>query len=392
MRPVVLLDTFYASLDVARSLGRRGVPVYALDANGPRIGARSRYVEYMGTPRDAEETVRRLTAIREDMAADPVLIPLSDANLLLLDKYDHRLREHYLYPRPGSHSYSSRVSKTGLVRMLEDIEVSVPGTKLVQGSPAHDFAESLEFPVIVKPEFHDRWLQNEEVADRIGTRKVLLVTDRDELLQHVEALHEFDDLVIQEYVPGPTENLFYFVGYRGQDGDIHASFVGQKIRTLPEGLGSETLLRSVRCGRVRAVGETILRETDHVGIAGIDVKLDARDGRHKVIEVNWRMGLSDGLAVACGEDLPFLYYRDVQGRPMPGNESSYRTGRYWCWLSKDVEWMIQHRESRDVSIGQWVRSHCEFRPMYAGLASDDPSPFLRELSVAARSAASVFSR
>jgi predicted ATP-grasp superfamily ATP-dependent carboligase len=372
----VLLDTYYGSLDVARSLGRRGIRVLALDVSGERIGARSRYLEFRGAPADERELLARLLELRSELGHSPVLLPLSDENLVFLERYQAEL-EGFLFHRTKVHSLSDLVSKSRGSTLLRNLGIDVPRAAVYDDGPDDEW-ESLRFPVVLKPQFHDAWLGNPAARERVGSRKVLLVQDREELARWVDELRRFDVLVAQEYVPGASDNLFYYVGYRDRSGETVGSFVGQKMRTLPDRFGTESILRSVRNAEVARLGETVLERSGHVGVAGVDCKLDERDRKLKVIEVNWRLGLSDGLAVDCGFDVPFAYYLDVQGLPVPKLDH-YITGRYWCWLERDLEWLFEYGRERGVGIGSWLLEHLRRRHRYVTFAWDDPAPFLREL-------------
>ena len=376
--PAILLDTFYASLDVARSLGRRGIPVRALDIHGPRVGTRSRYLTFLGAPANEDELLERLRALGRDSARAPVLFPLSDENLLFLAHHENELAGKFLFHLPRSHRVEDLVSKSRSIPLLEALGVECPRALVLDGSTSVEDVNELRYPVILKPQFHDAWLGNPAVRRRIGAAKVLFVPDRETLARRSDELRGFDVLVAQEFVPGGSENLFYYVGYRSREGVVIGSFVGQKVRTVPDGLGTESLLRSVHRPEIVAVCERILHGIDHVGVAGIDLKLDDRDGRYKVIEINWRLGLSDGLPVACGFDVPYIYYRDVQGLPVQ-KIGPYPSHRYWCWLERDVDWVREYGRVYGVGRLAWLLDHLRRRPQYVTLSRDDPGPFLWEL-------------
>jgi predicted ATP-grasp superfamily ATP-dependent carboligase len=125
-----------------------------------------------------------------------------------------------------------------------------------------------------------------------------------------------------------------------------------------------------------------LNALDYVGPAGIDFKFDARDQTYKVIEINWRFGLSDGLAGACGLDIPYIYYRDVQGLPVTW-EGRYSDHVFWCWLEKEIEWFRSYSGHDGFTPAQWLKSVIRHRYSYAVYASDDRGPFWYDMSLLA---------
>ena len=53
------------------------------------------------------------------------------------------------------------------------------------------------------------------------------------------------------------------------------------------------------------------------GLANVEFKRDARDGRLKLIECNHRFTAPTGLLRAAGMDLPLFVYNRLTGRPLP---------------------------------------------------------------------------
>jgi predicted ATP-grasp superfamily ATP-dependent carboligase len=234
----------------------------------------------------------------------------------------------------------------------------------------------LRFPLIVKPDFHDRWLDDPRFRAAHGSQKALLLHDAAQAERLLPDLLRFGDLIVQEYVPGPSEQLYYYVGYRSASGRQLVSFVGRKRRTYPEGLGTETLLESVREDAVARLGDAVLERIGGRGVAGVDCKFDARDGTFRVIEANWRFGTSDGLLAACGVDLPWIVYQDLCGESAEV-PALYPTGVFWSWLERDVDWM------RDAGGGagawlRWLVALLRTRPRGIVFSWRDPLPFLHE--------------
>ena len=107
-------------------------------------------------------------------------------------------------------------------------------------------------------------------------------------------------------------------------------FCGRKLVQMPRGFGT------CRVGEARwrdDVVEQALALLDALGYHGIaqtEFRLDPRDGRFKLMEVNPRLWQWHGLARACGVDLPRIAYLDVLGRPQrPVRSGPQHDGRRW---------------------------------------------------------------
>ena len=76
---------------------------------------------------------------------------------------------------------------------------------------------------------------------------------------------------------------------------------------------------------------TLLAALGFHGIAQTEFRLDPRDGRFKLMEVNPRLWQWHGLARACGVDLPRIAYFDVLGRSQrPVSTGPQHDGRRWA--------------------------------------------------------------
>jgi hypothetical protein len=74
-----------------------------------------------------------------------------------------------------------------------------------------------------------------------------------------------------------------------------------------------------------------------VGVASMECKLDERDGLYKLIEINPRPWAILKISVACGVNVPLLYYRLARGEDLPP-QAGFEEGRYYIrllWGNRD---------------------------------------------------------
>jgi predicted ATP-grasp superfamily ATP-dependent carboligase len=150
--------------------------------------------------------------------------------------------------------------------------------------------------------------------------------------------------------------------------------------------GSASFVESMRDERLVDAADRLLRPLRYKGLFGIEFKLDPRDNQYKVIEVNVRWGLWDGLARRCGIDLGYLAYARAAGLPYEVN-SEYRRGVKWVSLRSDLEAFLDYRREGSLSVGGWLKSLAGVKEL-ATFAWDDPHPGFAEF----RSAMSEKSR
>jgi predicted ATP-grasp superfamily ATP-dependent carboligase len=110
------------------------------------------------------------------------------------------------------------------------------------------------------------------------------------------------------------------------------------------------------------------------GLSGIEFKLDSRDNLYKLVEVNARFGIWDGLSIKVGVDLPWVAYRDAIGLRVEPRHG-VQEGVVWVDPFRDVRSFLAYRRRGEITLGGWVRSLRNAR-MVATFAWDDPLPLV----------------
>lgn len=375
----MLLRLHYSSLQVARSLVRKGISVFGIDCEPDRVGAYSRHIKTLVAPPGGEELKDFLISFAERRRSRFVLYPLSDYYVIFLEEFGDALAGPYAFPRSPAETTRVLLDKTRAAEALEHMGINQPKTFVVRkGSTSPPDPALFSFPCIIKPRYKHQWQDNAVVQTIVGHGQLVLTVDNaEQLAEGIRALSPISDCVIQEFIPGPSEQYYYYAGYRDRQGRIATSYIGQKLRTLPDCLGSETLLRSVHIPELLQRGDSILDRFDYRGPAGIDFKCDRRDGRFKVIEINCRIGINDCYLVKYGIDLPYIYYLDSLGREVaPARE--YPATVTWYDPFRDFEWMRLYRKKAGVRWLSWL-SRLSTYDTYAVFSWSDPWPFARSI-------------
>jgi len=136
--------------------------------------------------------------------------------------------------------------------------------------------------------------------------------------------------IIQEYIPDGEGT--YGVGLLlNFESEARASFVYKRLRSYPVSGGPSTLRESVKREDLQEIAESLLKSLGWTGIAHMEFKIDPRDGKAKLLEVNPRFWGSLHLAIESGVDFPFLLYHLA----MDGDVEyvrDYRIGVKCRWL------------------------------------------------------------
>lgn len=357
----------HMGLDIARSLGSKGIAVFGLDDDPFVPGRFSRFCRYVRCPDPheggGEAWVESLVRFGKTLDRKAVLYPLSDTHVLLVSAMRDRLRPYYEFVMPPHETVVSLVEKDGLYEVAHRLGIETAATVPVRSSEDLERASAtLRFPVIIKPQESTSWLRRTMTpmlrSGLIGGRaKVMLCPDRAHLLERYAAVAAHDPaVVVQEIIPGDDENLVYISFCLDRGSVPLAFFAGRKHRVIPTGFGSASYVRSFHDDRIADLARRILAATRYQGLGGIEFKMDIRDGRYKLIEFNARFGMWDGLGTRCGVDLPFISYRDALGESPAEREPSWRDDVAWVDLQRDVRAAMSYLRQGKLTLGGWLRS------------------------------------
>lgn len=366
MNPAVVMPADRpASLGIARSLGRRGIPVYGIDTDPLAFGLYSKYIRPcpLADPANLDESrFQSLLNLGKKLRDKAVLYPVSDDAVLLCSRHREELQKYYLFVMPEHQTISDLLTKDGLHNIAQ--AHAIPDPQMFQVNSRSDIEKLtgvLPFPVIIKPVFSPSWL-NPEIMSLLrdhplsGPPKVALCHNFDELLQIYDKLSAYDGhIIIQEVIPGEDERLVYLCFYLNRLSQPLAWFAGEKLRVLPVGFGSASYVRSFHDPKLDQIGLKLLTGTRYQGLGGIEFKKDSRDDRYKLIEFNARLGMWDSFGAKCGVDIPHIAYCDTLGN-LVNPQMQYRQGVYWIDFQRDVRAFLLYRKHGSLSFLGWFKS------------------------------------
>ena len=355
----VTMNSHITALAVARSLGRRGVQVVALDKELGGLAQHSRFIAARGllpAPElDGGRPLRDgLLELAPGFPTPPVLFPTNDDWVLALARHREALQPHYLLYGPPPPVLHRVLSKTQLWRACTRLGIPTPRSwplgepSAAQTEPPTDVT-ALPYPVVLKPD-DSRGFYNAFRA------KVWVVATPTELLERRrEAADAGLSLLAQELIESPAGGFVSFASYLSADGVARGSLTGRKLEQWPPGFGT-CCLADVRSKPALAErGLAVLAELGYHGVSEIEFVLDPRTGEHLLLDVNPRVWKWVGLCVAAGVDLPWLAYTDAIGAPQTAGPA--RDGRRWTYLA-DYARLVRARGAvlpeEAVSHDEWV--------------------------------------
>jgi D-aspartate ligase len=374
--PVVLLGCKIGALAIMRTLGSQGVKIYGVDESPKSPALRSRYLtkRYIKAfdPLNTDEYIEFLLALAHKTFDHAILIPTSDELSEFVAENRETLKGYFLFPDNSIELIRGLASKKEMFKIASRSSIPTPNTLFPQNlDDVIDYANQIEFPVMLKGIYGNR------LHEKTG-KKMLSIDSKEDLIQAYQEMEDPDDpnLMLQELIPGADDQVFIFNGYFDHNSDCLAAFTGYKVRQSPIHVGCASL---GECRWNRQVAEltiAFMKAIGYRGILDIGYRLDPRDGRYKVLDVNPRVGQAFRIFVAeNGMDVIRALYLDLTGQPVP--TSIPLEGRRWMIEDYDFIFSAVHYYLEgSLTLSQWLQSFKNLEEL-AWFDIGDPLPFIK---------------
>jgi predicted ATP-grasp superfamily ATP-dependent carboligase len=275
LRVLVSEGSSTSAREVVTILGLSGHLIEVCDPSPVGLARFSRFVQkYHHSPGLRDDPAGFLRFVEALLAARhfDVLLPIHEQGFLFA-RMRQRLENHAGLALPSFDSYRAAHSKAGFSRLLDQLELPQPATRIV--TSAGELRELIRFPSVVKTS--------------IGTasRGIWRVRNPDELAEVVQDLCASgafaDEVLVQDFVAGATEKA-QAVFCRGQLLGFHG------YRQIAAGAGGG-----------EAIKQSVTRPVVRAHVATIGAKL----GWHGALSVDyiWRDGEAAPLLIDCNPRL-----------------------------------------------------------------------------------------
>ncbi|MFI0821402.1 ATP-grasp domain-containing protein [Streptomyces sp. NPDC021098] len=368
----------HGGVGAIRSLGRLGVPMYAVTEDRWTPAARSRYLRrafvWPTTGRERpERLVEGLLRAGRAIGRPAVLLPTDEEAAVLIGEHADVLagQGRFLFPRTEPGLPRRLASKQGLHGLCVEHGVPTPEAAF-PGSYADvkAFAVSARFPVVAK---------NREAFERRrqpavgGTTRI---AGPRELLALARNWGPRPGVVLQEYLPRESAEDWIVHAYFDAESTPLAMFTGVKVRSWPPHAGMTACAYAVDNKELAGMTARFIRRIGFSGIVDLDWRFDRRDGRYKLLDFNPRMGAQFRLFEnEAGLDVVRAQHLDLTGRTVP--EAEQLADRRFVVENIDLPALLAYRRSG------YTTPHAPARASgteLAWAARDDMRPFFTMLA------------
>jgi D-aspartate ligase len=370
----VIVGGEHPGLGVARSLGRRGIPICIIDDQHciSRFSKYATHVVRVNDLRDEKKTVENVLEVgRRLNLQDWVLYPTRDETVAAFSRYRDELAKFFRVTTASWDSVKWAWDKKNTYELGAQLGIPVPGTW--NPRTLEELAELYpRLPLAVKPAVKENFFYaTGSKAWRADTPEQLK-----DLFQKAAAQIKPEEILIQEIIPGDGRQQYSYCAFF-RDGQAHSTLVARRMRQHPREFGrAATYVETLDFPEVEELSERFLKAIDFYGLVEVEFKQDPRDGKFKLLDVNARTWGFHCLGAPAGVDFPYLLFADQMGEPV--ERSRAKSGVGWLRLIADIPTAASDILHGHLTLSAYFESlkHTKVESVFS---LKDPAPSLAEV-------------
>ena len=303
------------------------------------------------------------------------MIACSDHWTVEVTRLGGSLGERFRVCLPEAQVLSRFVNKAGFAELVKTAKVPHPFTEIPRSEEdVIELSRRFDGQLFLKP-------ANSQRFQTTFGAKAFRIESTEQALSIFRRVREGGlDVMVQEYVPGPSDRHYFVDGFVDRNHLLCACFARRRLRMFPPDFGNSSYMVSVGledvAGAVQAL-ETLFEAAGYRGIFSAEFKLDERDRQFKILEVNCRPWWYVQFAAECGVDVVEMAYCDALGMPFP-TAKTYKTGVRLVFPYYDFHALQEMRRRGKPVLKEFLSSWIGAKsPLFSW---DDPLPAVSDFA------------
>ena len=372
----VVIGGEHPGLGIARSLGRRGIPVCVIDDQFS-VSQFSKYVTRVVRVKDLTDEARTVESVldvgeRYGMRGW-VLFATRDETVAAFARHREKLQDVFRVATTTWEAVQWAWDKTKSYKLAEQLGIPSPRTyQLRSEEELNELQTSL--PLAIKPAIKEHFFYatgakawRAESADQLKR-----------LYRKAAQLIGPEEIMLQEIIPGNGDRQYSYCAFF-RNGRSEAKLIARRMRQHPREFGrAATYVETAELPEIEELSERFLRAIDYNGLVEIEFKHDPRDGKFKLLDVNARIWGFHALGRAAGVDFPYMQYAEQVGEPV--HQANAISGVGWLRLITDLPTALSDLFKGHLSWASYCESLRNTR-VESVFSADDFLPSLAEFAM-----------
>jgi len=370
----IVIGGEHPGLGIARSLGRRGIPVCVID-DQHSISQFSRYVSRVVRVkdlRDEHNTVDNVMEVGQRYGMKGwVLFPTRDETVVAFSRHRDRLAEFFRVTTPGWDTVKWAWDKKNTYDRAAELGIPVPQTYNPR-TEEELVALYSRLPLAIKPAIKENFFY----ATGAKAWRAETPAQLHDLFLKASRQIRPEEILVQEIIPGGGERQYSYCAFF-RDGEAQSTLIAKRMRQHPREFGrAATYVETIEFPEIEEISERFLKAIDYYGLVEVEFKQDPRDGQFKLLDVNARTWGFHSIGIPAGVDFPYLLFADQLGYPVP--HSRARAGVGWLRAVTDFPTVLSDFWDRELKASAYWSSLKNTRAESV-FCLQDPMPSVAEI-------------
>jgi len=376
--PALVLGLTVCGLGVIRSLARENITIFAIDYRvKSNEGFYSKYAKSSICPHpvyNPEQLIEYMEANFVKNGVKTILFPTADEFVKFISDHRVELAKHFIFNVSAKQIIDNIIDKKIQYELAQKAGINITETYYPESiEDVYKLKDTVQYPLIIKGRYSFKW---REAAG--GTLKGLKVNNADELMEKCrEVFSTKVPIIIQKIIIGPNTNHFKFCAYVNRAGKILTEFTLRKIRQYPVEFGVGSCVESLEYEELKQTGEKFFESINYTGVGSAEFKLDLKDNKLKLIELNPRYWMQNEQAAYCGVNFSVAQYLDLSGQTVPYIEK-FKIGVRWVNPVQDLKSYIEQNKNDKLFLFHWWLSLLKCQ-VFSVFSWKDIKPFMVSL-------------
>jgi len=364
-------DTGYG---IIRSLTVGNIPVIGFENNFSSPEIHTRLCKKIYQYHDHQHLLSLLLDFSSLLPEKPVLFITSDPLVTFCSENREMLSQYFRFHLPDYNIVTTLMEKQQFHGYAESHGFTIPRTVYYQGDTlSHNFLESLSPPYIIKPYMKSTsWKE-------AGLEKGIIFENAEGCSVQLPGLLAIEkNLVIQEYIPGGDDSVYFCLIYFDSNNVCQGSFCGQKVRQWPLLVGDTASAIPVY-GNMQIASETIrfFSEIGYEGFGSMEFKQHRGNQKYYLIEPTvGRADHQSHIATANGINLPLIAYSLLTGSTFQTDAvNPPKDGIMWIDEPHEIVSILQTLYQKKSTLIETIHS-LRRKKVYRFFNINDPIPFM----------------
>lgn len=305
--PVLIFGGNEAALGTVRALAHCQIPLYIIAPNNNCMAAQSRFVtKTFKINYNADTIIENLRDIKKILPSAVIMVAGDDYYLDLLAQKRESIPNGFIPMFPDWETVKKIRHKHLTYQICSKIGIPFPKTSVIKSRKELEDLNlnKLNFPLLMKAHDSKTFLREFKT-------KGIIVNSPKEILENYDSHNEFyGELLLSEYISGDESNLVNLIACSDEKGLPIEFFMNRKVMVSRE-FSNCIIMENYFCETLLKYSLMLMKELGYYGYFNPEFKIDPRDGKLKLMEVNGRITLSHLQGLCENKNIVLSMYKQA---------------------------------------------------------------------------------